>query len=67
MNNCIHKIDSINKIINNKSLDLKDVIINGNQINLYSENNVDIEEEYFNKEIDLYLYYSYKEDFENSN
>ena len=66
-NNCIHKIDSINKIINDKSLDLKDVIINGNQINLYSENNVDIEEEYFNKEIDLYLYYSYKDDFENGN
>ena len=46
---------------NEKSLDIKDVIISGNPINLYSVNYVNIEDDNFNKEIDFYLFGLYKE------
>ena len=59
--NLIKNIDSVNKLINEKSLDIKDVIISGNPINLYSVNYVNIEDDNFNKEIDFYLFGLYKE------
>lgn len=43
--NLIKNIDSVNKLINEKSLDIKDVIISGNPINLYSVNYVNIEDD----------------------
>ena len=59
-NNNIQKIECVNNLISNNPFNLEKVNILGNPINLNSKKNRDYESDYFNKEIDLYLFSLYK-------